>query len=113
MENDTLHLKLVADSPRVRELLLSSSGLLSNSLAESGVTVERYEVLLSDDASERPRFEASLADHGAPDESLQDSSDPSRARLPGDESISPEDAPGDELLREGRTGVKVGLDVKA
>ena len=113
MENDTLHLKFEADSPRVRALLLSSSGLLSNSLAEAGVVVERYEVLLSADASDRAGFEAGLTEHDAPDDSPQDASDGSSARLNGAEAISPEDTLADELGDEQRTGLKAGLDVKA
>jgi flagellar hook-length control protein FliK len=77
MENDTLRIRFEAERPEIGELLKNNAAALSNALAEQGISVERYEVVLSDAASESDEFGQQLDAHGG----LQDSFSESDARL--------------------------------
>ncbi|MCZ6651457.1 MAG: hypothetical protein O7D91_00290, partial [Planctomycetota bacterium] len=90
-----------------------NSAALSNALAEQGISVERYEVVLSESASESDDFGKHLDAHGG----LEDSSPESDARPAAEGSeerdrIEREDVQAEE---EGAPadGAKRRLDIKA
>ncbi len=93
MENNTLRIRFEAERPEVGELLKNSSTALSNALAEQGISVERYEVVLSepDDfghhlgAHSGPQDSPSESDAGSAAEGIEDSE-----RLEGEEGQAEE-----------------------
>lgn len=113
MENNTLRIRFEADRPEVGELLKNNSAALSNALAEQGISVERYEVVLRDAASESEDFGQHLDAHGG----LEDSSSDPDARPAAEGSEEIERIEGEEGQAE-EVGAPAGgaerrLDIKA
>ncbi len=113
MENDTLRIRFEAERPEVGALLKNNSTALSNALAEQGISVERYEVVLSEPANESDDFGQHLDAHGGPENS---SSDPD-ARPAAEGNEESERMEGEEVQAEEEgapaDGAKRRLDIKA
>jgi len=113
MENDTLRIRFEAERPEVGQLLKNNSAALSNALAEQGITVERYEVVLSESASEPDDFGQHLDAHGG----LENSSSEPDARPAAEGLEESEGIEGEEGQTE-EVGAPAGgaerrLDIKA
>ena len=113
MENDTLRITFEAERPEVGELLKNNAAALSKALTEQGISVERYEVVLSEPAVESDEFGQHLDAHGG----LEDSSAESDARpasegSEGSDRIEREEG---QVEEEGAPagGAKRRLDIKA
>ncbi|MCH8851987.1 MAG: flagellar hook-length control protein FliK [Planctomycetes bacterium] len=113
MENNILRIRFEAERPEVGEMLKSNSAALSKALAEQGISVERYEVVLSESANESDNFGNHLDAHGGLHDS---SSDPdARAAADGDEErtrIESEEVQAEEEVAPA-DGAKRRLDIKA
>ena len=115
MENNTLRIRFEAERPEVGQLLKNNSAALSNALGEQGITVEGYEVVLSEPARDSDDFGNHLDAHGG----LEDSSSepdadarPAAERSEESERIENEEGQAEE---EGApaAGAKRRLDIKA
>lgn len=113
MENSRLSIRFEAENTQVRALLQDSAALLSNLLGEQGVSIDRYEVVLSDTASEAAGFEQELEAHREPSESSGDTSNNQSAATHGEGStIGGAEETGPESAEE--RSMSVGkLDVRA
>ena len=113
MENNILRIRFEAERPEVGALLKNNSAALSNALAEQGITVERYEVVLSESASEPDDFGKHLEAHGG----LEDSSSDPDARPAAEGNEESERIESEEVLAEEvgapADGAKRRLDIKA
>ncbi len=113
MENDTLRIRFEAERPEVGELLKNNSAALSNALAEQGISVERYEVVLSEAASEPDEFGQHLEGHDGPQDS---SSEPdARRAAEGSDESDRSDGEVEQVEEEGAPagGAERRLDIKA
>ncbi len=113
MENNTLRIRFEAERPEVGALLKNNSAALSNALAEQGISVERYEVVLSESASESGDFGKQLDAHGG----LEDSSSDPDARPAAEGNEESERIESEEVQAEEEGapagGAKRRLDIKA
>ncbi len=113
MENNTLRIRFEAERPEVGELLKNNSAALSNALAEQGISVERYEVVLSEPASEPDDFGQQLDAHGG----LENSSSEPDARPAAEGSEESDRIEGEEGQAEEvgapADGAERRLDIKA
>ncbi len=113
MENNILRIRFEAERPEVGELLKNNSAALSNALAEQGISVERYEVVLSDAAGEPDGFGQHLDAH----DGLQDSSSEPDARPAAEGSEESDRIEGHEGQAEEEGAPAAGadrrLDIKA
>ena len=113
MDQDNLRITFKADNPQVGELLQNSASALSNALAEQGVLLERYEIILNQDESEAGDFDEQLGAHDGSDEAK-----PETAEQHAASSHSSEPAPdGDEAAQtaaaDGVPEIDLRLDIKA
>ena len=113
MENNILRIRFEAERPEVGEMLKNNSAALSKALAEQGISVERYEVVLSESANESDNSGKHLDAHGGLHDS---SSDPdARPAADGDEErtrIESEEVQAEEEVAPA-DGAKRRLDIKA
>ncbi len=91
----------------------NSASALSNALAEQGVLLERYEIILNQDESEAGDFDEQLGAHDGSDEARPETADQNAASTHSSESAPDGDEAVHTAAAEGVPGIYLRLDIKA
>lgn len=113
MDQDNLKITFKADNPQVGELLQSSASALASALAEQGVVLERYEIILNQDTSEAGDVDEQLGVHDGSDEASPETTDQNAASARADEPAPDGEEAAHTAAAEGAAGDELRLDIKA